>query len=163
MSVSTAICVPGTQFYRTGLRHCPILQARAFARVRRGETEPVPRPLRGGLSVCFIVRSNVALSGGNPFRRDWRSAAVGAVLLGISGAKGAPRSCPGRLRDLDVVELRSHWHTVFGRLPPAHLARHLLFRSLAYRLQADRLGTLDWESQRLLDRSGRLRRLDRGP
>jgi hypothetical protein len=57
------------------------------------------------------------------------------------------------LRDLDVVELRSRWHTVFGRPPPARLPRHLLFRSLAYRLQADRLGDLDWESQRLLDRS----------
>ena len=54
-----------------------------------------------------------------------------------------------RLRDLDVGQLRSRWHTVFGRPAPAHLARHLLFRSLAYRLQADRLGDLDRESQRL--------------
>jgi hypothetical protein len=59
-----------------------------------------------------------------------------------------------RLRDLDVVELRSRWHTAFGRPAPVHLARHLLFRRLAYRLQADRLGDLDGESQRLLDRSG---------
>jgi len=59
-----------------------------------------------------------------------------------------------RLRDLDAGQLRSHWHTVFGRPAPAHLPRHLLFRSLAYRLQADRLGGLDGESQRLLDRSG---------
>src|SRR5580700_9546053 len=44
-----------------------------------------------------------------------------------------------RLRDLDVGQLRSRWHTAFGRPAPAHLARHLLFRSLAYRLQADRL------------------------
>jgi hypothetical protein len=42
---------------------------------------------------------------------------------------------------------------VFGRRPPRHLPRHLLFRILAYRLQADRLGDLDTESQRLLDRS----------
>src|ERR1700740_2884716 len=55
-----------------------------------------------------------------------------------------------RLRDLDVGQLRSRWHTAFGRPAPAHLARHLLFRSLAYRLQADRLGDLDRESQRLL-------------
>jgi hypothetical protein len=33
------------------------------------------------------------------------------------------------------------------------LPRHLLFRVLAYRLQADRLGDLDGESRRLLDRS----------
>jgi Protein of unknown function (DUF2924) len=59
-----------------------------------------------------------------------------------------------RLSDLDVTELRRHWQAVFGRPAPPHLARHLLFRTLAYRLQADRLGDLDGESQRLLDRSG---------
>jgi len=59
-----------------------------------------------------------------------------------------------RLRDLDIAALRGRWHTVFGRRPPAHLPRHLLFRILAYRLQADRWGDLDGESQRLLDASG---------
>ena len=58
-----------------------------------------------------------------------------------------------RLRDLDVGALRARWHTVFGRRAPAHLPRHLLFRILAYRHQADHLGDLDPESQRLLDRS----------
>jgi hypothetical protein len=58
------------------------------------------------------------------------------------------------LRDLDVRELRNGWHTVFGRPAPLHVSRHLLFRILAYRLQVDRLGDLDTESQRLLDRSG---------
>jgi hypothetical protein len=59
-----------------------------------------------------------------------------------------------RLRDLDIAQLRSRWHTVFGRRPPPHLPRHLLFRTLAYRLQAARLGDLDDASRRLLDRSG---------
>jgi DUF2924 family protein/uncharacterized protein DUF3489 len=59
-----------------------------------------------------------------------------------------------RLRDLAVSELRSRWHTVFGRQPPPHLSRHLLFRVLAYGLQADQLGDLDAETVRLLDRSG---------
>jgi hypothetical protein len=59
-----------------------------------------------------------------------------------------------RLRDLDIAALRSRWHTVFGRRPPPHLPRHLLFRILAYGLQANRLGDLDDESRRLLDRSG---------
>jgi hypothetical protein len=42
-------------------------------------------------------------------------------------------------------------------------ARHLLFRILAYQLQADRLGDLDADSRRLLDRigSGPSERIDR--
>ena len=59
-----------------------------------------------------------------------------------------------RLRDLDIAALRSRWHTVFGRRPPPHLPRHLLFRILTYRMQADRLGDLDNASRRLLDDSG---------
>jgi hypothetical protein len=58
-----------------------------------------------------------------------------------------------RLRDLDVGGLRNRWHTVFGRQAPPHLARHLLFRGLAYRFQADRLGDLDQACRRLLDAS----------
>jgi hypothetical protein len=56
-----------------------------------------------------------------------------------------------RLRDLDVGALRARWQTVFRRQSPPHLPRHLLFRTLAYRLQADHLGDLDDERQRLLD------------
>ena len=59
-----------------------------------------------------------------------------------------------RLRDLDIAQLRNRWQTVFGRRSPSQLPRHLLFRVLAYRLQADHLGDLDAECQRLLDRSG---------
>ena len=59
-----------------------------------------------------------------------------------------------RLRDLDVGDLQARWHNVFRRRPPPHLPRHLLFRVLAYRLQADRFGDLDAESQRLLDGAG---------
>jgi hypothetical protein len=58
-----------------------------------------------------------------------------------------------RMRDLDADDLRRRWLAVFGRRPPANLLRHLLFRVLAYRLQADQLGDLDSGSQRLLDRA----------
>jgi hypothetical protein len=50
--------------------------------------------------------------------------------------------------------LRKRWQVIFGRPAPPHLPRHLLFRILAFRLQAKALGDLDGESQRLLDASG---------
>jgi hypothetical protein len=59
-----------------------------------------------------------------------------------------------RLRGLDVGELRARWHTVFRRAALPHLPRHLLFRILAYRLQADQLGDLDADTRRLLERVG---------
>src|SRR6478672_13725841 len=55
-----------------------------------------------------------------------------------------------RLRDLDVASLQARSHNVLRRRPSPHLPRHLLFRVLAYRLQAERLGDLDVESRRLL-------------
>jgi hypothetical protein len=58
------------------------------------------------------------------------------------------------LRDLDIAALRKHWHTLFKQQAPPHLPRRLLFRVLAYRLQADQLGDLDSESRRLLDAAG---------
>src|SRR5687767_15724959 len=56
-----------------------------------------------------------------------------------------------RLRDLDLAGLQARWHTVFRQRPSPHLPRHLLFRVLAYRMQADCLGDLDGEAKRLLD------------
>src|SRR6267154_5312344 len=58
-----------------------------------------------------------------------------------------------QLRESDASTLRARWRVVFRKDAPTHLLRHLLMRVLAYRLQADRLGDLDAESQRLLDTS----------
>src|ERR1700679_2754567 len=57
------------------------------------------------------------------------------------------------LRGLDLKGLRSRWRSVFQRLPPDHLPRHLLFGIIAYRIQVDRLGDLDHETKQVLDRT----------
>ena len=57
-----------------------------------------------------------------------------------------------RLRDLDLGALRARWRTVFGRAAPTHLSRHLLYRMLAYRLQADALDDLDADSLATLNK-----------
>lgn len=75
----------------------------------------------------------------------------------IAAARSEPASVDieiGRLRDLDVDGLRARWEIALSKRAPSHLPRHLLLRILAYRLQAERLGDLDSESKRILDRSG---------
>ena len=57
------------------------------------------------------------------------------------------------LHGLDLSGLRARWLSVFQRPAPAHLARHLLFAVIAYRIQADRLGDLDHETRQVLDRT----------
>ena len=58
-----------------------------------------------------------------------------------------------QLRDLDLKELRVRWQNVFGKPAPEHLTRYLLFRIMAYRLQADRLGDLDAETLKVLNQA----------
>lgn len=57
------------------------------------------------------------------------------------------------LRALDLKGLRARWQGVFLRTAPAHLPRHLLFAMLAYRIQADRVGDLDYETRQFLDQT----------
>ena len=55
-----------------------------------------------------------------------------------------------QLRDLDLRALRVSWRNAFGKPAPEHLTRYLLFRIIAYRLQADRFGDLDAETLKVL-------------
>ena len=55
-----------------------------------------------------------------------------------------------QLRNLDVKGLRVRWRNAFAKPAPEHLTRYLLFRIIAYRLQADRFGDLDAESVKAL-------------
>jgi hypothetical protein len=72
---------------------------------------------------------------------------------GRASAKMSVEDEIAHLRGLDVAGLRARWQSVFGRVPPAHLTRHLLFAVIAYRLQADRFGDLDHATRQVLDRS----------
>lgn len=58
-----------------------------------------------------------------------------------------------RLRSLEFGELCARWRTTFRRRAPTHLPRHLLFRILAYQLQAEQFGDLDTGTLRILNRS----------
>ena len=56
------------------------------------------------------------------------------------------------LEGLGLEELRLQWRNRWGRLAPAHLSRALLFRLMAYRIQADAFGDLDRQTAKMLDR-----------
>lgn len=61
----------------------------------------------------------------------------------------------GLLESLTLEELRSRWRLQFGRSAPKALPRRILFRLLAYRLQAEKYGDLDTETIQFLDSVGR--------
>jgi hypothetical protein len=54
------------------------------------------------------------------------------------------------LRDLDLTGLRTRWQIQFGRTAPKHISRYLLFRILAYKVQADQFGDLDADTLKIL-------------
>jgi hypothetical protein len=72
---------------------------------------------------------------------------------GEAAAQTSIRDEIAHLRGLDLKGLRSRWQSVFQKLPPDHLPRHLLFAIITYRIQADRLVDLDHETRQVLDRT----------
>ena len=65
------------------------------------------------------------------------------------------------LGKLGLEELRLQWRNRWGRLAPAHLSRALLFRLVAFRIQADAFGDLDRQNVKMLDRLAVMRAEDR--
>src|SRR5262245_37455728 len=55
-----------------------------------------------------------------------------------------------RLRGLGLQALQARWRTSVGHDASPHLARHLLFAMLAYRLQAETMGDLEAKTVRFL-------------
>ena len=83
------------------------------------------------------------------------------MSLETNGAAGpaAPEPIVGQLqskiaalRELDTEGLRARWRKLLRTPAPCHLSKYLLFRILAYRLQANALGDLDRESVRFLQK-----------
>ena len=73
----------------------------------------------------------------------------------VSLGKDAPDGRPiDRFGDIVAHAILGGLHHRYARTIFGSDTRHLLFRVLAYRLQADQLGDLDSESPRILDRSG---------
>jgi len=58
----------------------------------------------------------------------------------------------GVLKGLDLPELRIRWRKLFRSSAPAHLPKYLLFRIIAYKIQANAFGDLDRETVQYLDR-----------
>jgi hypothetical protein len=56
-----------------------------------------------------------------------------------------------RTRGLEVKDLRARWRTIFRTEAPPHISHHLLFRLIAFQLQAESFGGLDPECQRVLE------------
>jgi len=56
------------------------------------------------------------------------------------------------LKGMDLPELRLRWRKLFRSSAPAHLPKYLLFRIIAYKIQAKVFGDLDRETLRYLDR-----------
>jgi Protein of unknown function (DUF2924) len=86
-------------------------------------------------------------------RSKRRDAMLGKRRSGRASTKTSISDGIAHLRGLDLKGLRSRWQSVFQRLPPDHLPRHLLFAIIAYRIQADCLGDLDHETRQVLDRT----------
>jgi hypothetical protein len=64
------------------------------------------------------------------------------------------------LKRLGLEELRLQWRNRWGRLAPAHVSRALLFRLMAYRIQAGAFGNLDRQTAKMLDRQAVIRAED---
>src|SRR2546430_7231417 len=56
-----------------------------------------------------------------------------------------------RLRSLVLDALRRRWRGGFGRTPPAGLSKDLLGGMIAWRMQEQAFGGLDWGSLRFFD------------
>lgn len=61
------------------------------------------------------------------------------------------------MRGLDLSALRLRWQSVTGRVASKDIPKHILFGTLAYRLQAEAWGDVDAATAKLLDQAAQVR------
>jgi hypothetical protein len=72
--------------------------------------------------------------------------------MGETDREGGLEGEIAQLRDLDLLGLRARLHSVFRLKAPENLPKHLLFKILAYQLQAEIFGDLDRQTRKFLER-----------
>ena len=85
-------------------------------------------------------------------RRPVPEAASGSVRTEVPATVVGLEVELAELERLSLDDLRLRWRNHWGRLAPAHLSRGLVFRVMAYRLQAEAFGDLRRKTIRMLDR-----------
>jgi hypothetical protein len=85
-------------------------------------------------------------------RRPPLQSAANAIGAEVPSTTTALEAELAELERLSLDDLRLRWRNNWGRLAPAHLSRALLFRVMAYRLQAEAFGDLDRKNIRMLER-----------
>jgi hypothetical protein len=85
-------------------------------------------------------------------KRSVKTSAAETAAL-VTQSDGVPDFGPAiaELQSLDLEGLRQRWRKLNRTAAPQHLPRWLLFRILAYKIQADVLGDLDRETARYLN------------
>lgn len=98
------------------------------------------------------MRKTLRSSATETVRRRLPEASAGSVRAVSPPTATGLESELADLERLSLDDLRLRWRNNWGRLAPAHLSRGLLFRVMAYRLQAEAFGDLDRKAVGLLER-----------
>jgi hypothetical protein len=106
--------------------------------LRNGEDAAMRKALRSGATETV--------------RRRLPEASAGSVRTKSPPSATGLEAELAELERLSLDDLRLRWRNNWGRLAPAYLSRGLLFRVMAYRLQAEGFGDLDRKAVGLLER-----------
>src|SRR4051812_14138857 len=107
---------------------------------------------RSGRVYRIIARRTLGGRRPDAMDRDIGKLGTGSAEGGAIPADPATLSLTERLsaeiaglKELDLEGLRTRWRKLFRQPAPSHLPKYLLFRVIAYRIQANALGDLDRE------------------